>query len=59
MREKKVSKPARRSSEMQSLIDIVKHNMKKISYGAVNISDIEAERIIAKKVVDAELIRIM
>lgn len=59
MREKKISKPARRSSEMQSLIDIIKQNMKKISYGAVNISDIEAERIIAKKVVDAEIVRLM
>lgn len=59
MREKKISKPARRSSEMQELIEIVKQNMKKISYGAVNISDIEAERIIAKKVVDAEIVRLM
>lgn len=54
--EKKISKPARRSEEMQKIIEIVKANITRITKGTVNISDIEAERIIARKIIEADLI---
>jgi hypothetical protein len=47
---------ARRSEEMQVLIDKVKKNISDTTYGAIQIKDIEAERIIARKVTEAELI---
>jgi len=52
----KETKVARRSKEMQDIIDIIKKNMRKVTYDAVSISDLEAERILVKKILEAGLV---
>ena len=41
---------------MQDIIDIIKKNMRKVTYDAVSISDLEAERILVKKILEAGLV---